>query len=226
MICNAAKTKGKVGFRWDGANLRWVRDDRFAELAQDRDAVTIKSLTGIDYLAWPVIHTELNDAGLKGVSPEEASKLIQKGWTMVDVRLAVDFEREHPEGALSIPLFRPVEGRGPFDNLKRLAMASFAMQATERDPDFMKKALKKLKKNQKIIVACAIGGTLDTLVTYRREKKLYNDPERAFGRESRSLKAAHEFYQNGWSVGNMVYLDGGVQQWRYQGYPIAGTRVK
>jgi hypothetical protein len=42
---------------------------------------------------------------------------------------------------------------------------------------------KTVKKNSKILVMCAIGGTLDTLVSYRREKKLYNDPERQFGRE-------------------------------------------
>jgi hypothetical protein len=41
-----------------------------------------------------------------------------------------------------------------------------------------------VKKNQKVILMCAIGGTLDTLVSYRREKRLFNDPERAFGREA------------------------------------------
>jgi hypothetical protein len=44
---------------------------------------------------------------------------------------------------------------------------------------------------------CDIGGTLDTTVSYRREKKIYADPERQFGRESRSLKAAYELLQVG-----------------------------
>jgi hypothetical protein len=44
---------------------------------------------------------------------------------------------------------------------------------------------------------CAIGGTLDTTVSYRREKKIFADPERQFGRESRALKAAYELLQVG-----------------------------
>lgn len=28
MAVHATKTKKKIGFKWDGANLRWVRDDR------------------------------------------------------------------------------------------------------------------------------------------------------------------------------------------------------
>jgi hypothetical protein len=30
-----------------------------------------------------------------------------------------------------------------------------------------------VKKNSKILVMCAVGGTLDTIVTYRRDKKLF-----------------------------------------------------
>ena len=67
---------------------------------------------------------------------------------------------------------------------------------------------------------CAIGGTLDTNVSYRREKRLFNDPERAFGRESRSLKAAYEMLEAGWPAGALRHADGGFQQWRYQGLPL------
>lgn len=42
-------TKKKVGFRWDGANLRWVKDERFADLAQDPDKTLIKPRTGTPY---------------------------------------------------------------------------------------------------------------------------------------------------------------------------------
>jgi rhodanese-related sulfurtransferase len=44
--------------------------------------------------------------------------------------------------------------------------------------------------------------------------------ERQFGRESRSLKAAAELLAAGWSVGNVRHLDGGLQQWRFQGFPV------
>jgi hypothetical protein len=141
--------------------------------------------------------------------------------------------------------------------------------------------LSQVKKNSKVLVICAIGGTLDTLVSYRREKRLFNDPERAFGREpprrgaprrrpaaptslprppagclvartrdparprpplvstpatspppapvpgtakppgeSRSLKAIYELLEAGWSSGNIRHVDGGFQQWRYQGLPV------
>lgn len=222
-VCKALGTssKKKVGFRYDGANLRWVRDDRFADIAQDPDIVTIKPKSGAAYVAWPAVHTELSNQGLKGVTPAEAQKLASKGWTLVDVRLADDFEQSHVKGAINLPLYRYVEGDTVWDNLKRLAMAGFAMKATERNPNYIQDCLKVVKKNQKLIVMCAIGGTLDTIVSYRREKKLFPDPDRAFGRESRSLKAAYEFLvQGGWSVNNLMFLEGGVQQWRHQGLPM------
>lgn len=43
------------------------------------------------------------------------------------------------------------------------------------------------------------------------------DPERAFGRESRSLKAIYELYEEaGWNLNNIRHVEGGFQQWRYQ----------
>jgi hypothetical protein len=58
-----------------------------------------------------VVHTVLNDAGLKTVSCEEAAKLSKQGWTLIDVRLAGDFEKWHAEGAVNVPLYRYVEGQ-------------------------------------------------------------------------------------------------------------------
>lgn len=37
--------------------------------------------------------------------------------------------------------------------------------------------------------------------------------------ESRSLKAAFELIEAGWSAGNMRHVEGGYQQWRYKGLP-------
>lgn len=40
-------------------------------------------------------------------------------------------------------------------------------------------------------------------------------------RESRSLKAAFELMtKGGWTKDNLLVVDGGLQQWRYQGYPL------
>jgi hypothetical protein len=51
---------------------------------------------------------------------------------------------------------------------------------------------------------------------------LLSDPERAFGRESRSLKAIYELYDAGWSLNNIRHVEGGFQQWKYVGLPLAG----
>ncbi|KAF6255108.1 major facilitator superfamily domain-containing protein [Scenedesmus sp. NREL 46B-D3] len=111
------------------------------------------------------------------------------GWTLVDVRLASDFD------AMS---------NSTWDNIKKLAMASFAMKATERDPDFVDTFCQTVKKNSKVLLMCAV------------------DPERAFGRESRSLKAIYELYDAGWSLSNIRHVEGGFQEWKYQGLPLAG----
>ena len=52
------------------------------------------------------------------------------GWTLLDCRLGKNYENSHIEGSVSVPLYRGVEGRGMMDQVKRLAMASFAMTAT------------------------------------------------------------------------------------------------
>ena len=64
--------------------------------------------------------------------------------------------------------------------------------AAEREPDFAKKVIEQLGQDAKIIVACDIGGTLTT--TVKSSGKEYDDPERAFGRESRCGAAARQLH--------------------------------
>ena len=55
----------------------------------------------------------------------------QKGKAvLVDVREAKYYGKGHAGDCVNVGLFRSVEGRTPLDNLKRLAMAGFAMEAT------------------------------------------------------------------------------------------------
>ena len=176
-----------------------MRDDRRGGLADDDDDKTlIKPRTGAAYRAWPVVHTTLSEAGLRSVDVFEASKMAKSGgWTVVDVRLESDFDAQHAAGAVNVPLFRMVQGSDLWSTLKKVAMASFAMSATERNPDFAGDAVKALggRKNSKVLLCCAVGGTLDVNARYRREKRVFADPERQFGRESRSLKAAYELLE-------------------------------
>ena len=69
--------------------------------------------------------------------------------------------------------------------------------AAERNPNFRKDALAALPKNKTIAVMCSLGGTM-LVGTKPREmsgKVFKSDPDRAFGRESRSLKACYELYE-------------------------------
>ena len=67
----------------------------------------------------------------------------------------------------------------------------------ERNPNFRQDALAALPKNKTIAVMCSLGGTM-LVGTKPREmsgKVFKSDPDRAFGRESRSLKACYELYE-------------------------------
>jgi hypothetical protein len=65
----------------------------------------------------------------------QAERLAAKGATFLDVRPAYQFEREHVEGAVNVPMFRKVAGSSNWDNLKRVVMRfGLAMEATGAPP--------------------------------------------------------------------------------------------
>ena len=182
---------------------------------------TVTPLSGAPYTVWPIMHTFLTSKKLKSVNQDETLALMKKGAILIDVRLGEDFEKEHAKGAISVPLFRITAGDETWDKIKRVVMAGLAMRPTERDPDFIKNIEKAVgNKRKKIIVMCTIGGTLDTVVRVASTgKKTETDKDRAFGRESRSLKACYELMKAGF--GDVVHLKGGLGDWRYEGYPMA-----
>ncbi len=68
-------------------------------------------------------------------APRQAERLAAKGATFLDVRPAYQFEREHVEGAVNVPMFRKVAGSSNWDNLKRVVMRfGLAMEATGAPP--------------------------------------------------------------------------------------------
>ena len=166
-------------------------------------------------------HTALQAGGLESVEPERALELQSKGATIVDIRTADKYAKKHIAGSVNVPLFRPVQGRSPADNAKRLAMAFFQMTATERNSDFAAEALEALPKNKPVVVACDIGGTLEVTIEKKRGGKVvkaFEDKERVFGRESRSLKACYELKKAGFS--KLYHLKDGQQMWEYKGLPM------
>ncbi|KAK3250867.1 hypothetical protein CYMTET_39778 [Cymbomonas tetramitiformis] len=91
---------------------------------------TVIPKSGSAYTLWPVVHSELMDRNLQSIDGSKALQMQKKGAIVVDVREAKQFEQCHIDGAINVPMFQPVQGNSTFDNLKRLAMAAFAMQAT------------------------------------------------------------------------------------------------
>jgi rhodanese-related sulfurtransferase len=166
---------------------------------------------------WPAVYKYLLERGLKSVTNEEARQMVKwQGAVLVDVRssdatLVGSYNKGTIEGAMNVPLFQKVVGMSPFDNARRGMMSFFGMEATERNPNLEKMALELLPKNKPIIIFCNRGGTLDKGVITLDEfqKPMYT---------SRSLKAAYELYQCGFS--KLYFLEGGIEQWESDGLPM------
>jgi rhodanese-related sulfurtransferase len=213
------KDDDTVGFRFDPSMQRWVRAPHLK--GSDRLETTVQPLSGAAYTVWPVMHQYLTSKKLKTIDQDTALALQKKGAYLVDVRLGMDFEKEHATGAVSVPLFRITAGNEQWDKIKRVVMAGLNMRATERDPAFIENMIKAVggNKRKKVIIMCSVGGTLDTVVRVASTgKKTETDKDRAFGRETRSLKACYELMRAGFT--DVVHLEGGLCEWRHEGYPM------
>jgi rhodanese-related sulfurtransferase len=212
---------------------RWIRveksRDNADKYADDKwvegGGAVVTPKSGGSYVVWPVVHAYLTQKGLKSIPTDEALKLADAGKAvLVDCRPRYQWEKERIAGSVNVPLYRPVEGKGQWDTLKRFVMAvGLAMTATERNPDFAADAAAALgaNKRRKLILYCSLGGTLTVGMppwSPDRKKSFKDDPERAFGRESRSLKACYELLEAGWK--DVVHMEGGLPQWRFEGKPV------
>lgn len=79
-------------------------------------------------------------ADIKGVSPEEAAKLMQDGWQYVDVRSVPEFEAGHVPGSMNIPL---------------LNMGPGGMQP---NAEFMAVMQRTFDPSAKVLLGCRSGG--------------------------------------------------------------------
>lgn len=175
------------------------------------------------YTAWVEVHRVLTERGLPDVDCKEANaRVASKKAILIDVREGQEYEKCHAKGAQSAPLFRLIQGNDTKANLRRLGYALITdFSGTERNPEFvaMAEAAVGGDKKKQIIVYCSVGGTLQTFVERKGPKaKKYNDPERLFGRQSRSLKAIYELQQAGFT--NVVHLKGGFDDWLHLDYPL------
>jgi len=56
--------------------------------------------------------------------------MMEKGYTLLDVRLAKDFEKAHATGAINVPLFRPVTRDDAWNQAKKIISALMVMTPT------------------------------------------------------------------------------------------------
>ena len=77
--------------------------------------------------------------GVRRVSAEEAHRLMQEGWSYVDVRSVPEFEAGHPAGAWNVPLIH-LGPRGMYPN-----------------PEFMTVMQQRFPKDARLILGCRSG---------------------------------------------------------------------
>jgi len=205
------------GARWDGQNQRWIRDEN----ARWGD-VLVKPAYGREYIIWPAVYGVLCSRGLKSISPEEAKTQMDQGAVLLDIREDVEFKEYHAAGAAHVPLFEKLDPPNtPLGLFYKLGYALVGVTPTDYNPNFAAQVLQTAgSKDRPIIVHCGYGGYLDQTTKTRLDKYPdgYRDPERAFGWESRSLRAAFELMNAGFT--NVVHLEGGLGRWRAKGLGI------
>ncbi len=77
---------------------------------------------------------------VKRVTPPEAAKLLETGWTYLDVRSIPEFEGGHPTGAANVPLLHFEGGR------------------MSPNPDFQRVVAANFPTDTKLVVGCKAGG--------------------------------------------------------------------
>ncbi|BBN13288.1 hypothetical protein MPTK1_6g02370 [Marchantia polymorpha subsp. ruderalis] len=177
------------------------------------------------YTSWPEIHRVLTERKMKSLEWQKAYEMLQAGEAvLIDVREAQDFEKIRAQVAINAPLFRLIQGNSFKANIRRLGHALITdFAGTERNPDFLSQAMNAVngELEKPVVVMCDVGGTLKTIVERPGLKpKSYADPERRFGRASRSLRAVYELQEAGFS--NVYHFTGGFNTWMHEDLPTDG----
>jgi rhodanese-related sulfurtransferase len=173
--------------------------------------------------AWPDKYRSLIKNGLKPVSGEKAIKMAKEGAILLDVRVEDQFEEESFEGAINIPMNRPIEGSSPQDTVKKLIYASLAIPANERNTDFVSMAREKLPtrglfffQDKPIIIIDVRGGKLEMPSEAEANSpgiNVFTDSNRY----TEGFVAASYLYEAGFK--NLYILDKGYGGWWQQQNP-------
>ncbi|EFN53658.1 hypothetical protein CHLNCDRAFT_136402 [Chlorella variabilis] len=150
--------------------------------------------------AWELISTTLKKNGVAFIGLDQAEAAARKGTPIVDVRPDDQYNTGRLPGAVNCQFYQPITGWGPAKIARRVGFTLFGVPGTEANPDFIEQVSAAVpKKSGGMILVCNIGGTLEP-----------TGPSE-FGRQSRSLTAAYELVQAGFS--NIKVLEGGYNAW-------------
>eukprot|EP00466_Bigelowiella_natans_P001480 jgi/Bigna1/89643/estExt_fgenesh1_pg.C_530017 len=203
------------GSKWDPTFQRWVKDER-----AEYEDIIITPKAGSPYIIWPAIFQVLKQKGLESLPTSEVEQLLEEHKvTVVDVRMKDQYAQNHIKGSINVPMFRDSTGDGVWDNIKRVVNAALMLRSTERDPEFPQKVLEAVggEKDRPLVLYCGMGGSMETKIESNKKRykdKGYEDVDKSFGRESRSLKACFELINAGFS--DVKHLKGGFSTWKYE----------
>ena len=168
-------------------------------------------------LPWETIHGRLVALGVESLPPAEALRrtaasplFFIKPAKLLDIRLPSASDAEGLPGALRAPLYKLIERFDVFSLIRKAAFAFFAVDGTERNPEWLPDLAKSVDKSQELIVFCERGG------------KLVGGSGDKFGFSSRSLKAVYLLREAGFT--NVKHLEGGVYAWKRAGLPTVSAQ--
>lgn len=161
---------------------------------------------------WDLIYDELNKSQLESILPSDAAALIEEGRAvLVDVRPKEFYEKGHPEGAVSAPVFQNM-GLSQISMGKLLKMGAMALNGvtpTEYNPEFVALIKEAAAEGKAVILACEAGGTMAATTNFPT------------GKTSRSLKGCWQVIRSG-AASKCYHLEGGVYRWFASGLPMTG----
>lgn len=159
---------------------------------------------------WIDAREVLLSAGVTSIGGEEARSLLKREGgkaVILDVRPLADYEAFHAKGSKSAQFYRYPDSSDLFSLsvVRQIAYAAQGVQAVEKNKNFVPDAEASAGEAKTVIVACGSGGTMT---------QTNNFP---LGQASRSLLAAAELIQAGWTDKKIFHLKGGLNNWFKEG---------
>lgn len=165
---------------------------------------------------WYAKADAMKAAGVKSLSPKDASDAMAKGWLLVDVSPEEEFVAYHATGSVNVPAVKLGAGADStaLSSLRGALFSSQGVQATYENPDFVAevRAAMAKAKAKGVIFCCAYGGTLTGSVNF---------PD---GQASRSLLAVAKLVmEEKETAATVAHLRGGTPAWFKDGFPGEGA---